>query len=500
MNFEFENLNAVLRKSICAIHTYLRKSFAMLVLVLLSNSCAYAAGPWELEANQATVSATSATSGFTTIDFTRPFAKIPVVIVLATDQGGNPADLRIRSVSKTGFELTIVEPPGNDGPHAAMTFHYVAMTPGVHTLPTGQTVVAGSQLISSIQSSTVVGPSTGFTTVGFGATLANTASVVTSIQTMNSETNAVPGTFSAPWITPLLNSPSASSVQIALERSEVDDGTVLPETVGYIAFPSGLSSTFFDDNGATVTWSASTTLDNIVGFNDACVTNTFSTISFGAARVVAGKISRDGGDGGWLRRCSISGTTIGLQVDEDIDNDSDRNHTNERAALLAFSSSFHAVFEEGVAAKKIVELVEDPVNGTFNPFAIPGARVRYSVHVANLGNLPVDNNTITFVDELPEETELIVTDIAGGGSGPVLFIDGTTGSALTYTFSSLGSGSDDIDFSNNNGVSFGYTPVAGGNGSDPDVTHIRVRPKGAFAGASPVGSPSFELEFDVLVR
>ena len=83
------------------------------------------------------------------------------------------------------------------------------------------------------------------------------------------------------------------------------------------------------------------------------------------------------------------------------------------------------------------------------------------------------------------------------GSGPVAFTNGAPTSALTYTFSGLGNAGDDVEFSNNGGTLWTYTPVANASGCDPAVTHIRVRPKGTMAAASGAGNPYFEVRFRV---
>jgi len=56
-----------------------------------------------------------------------------------------------------------------------------------------------------------------------------------------------------------------------------------------------------------------------------------------------------------------------------------------------------------------------------------------------------------------------------------------------------------IPVSNNGGATWAYTPAANADGVDPAVTHIRVRPQGAMAGASG-GSPWFEIRFRVRVQ
>lgn len=479
-----------------------RKFSAGVALAMAAGAPAFAANPWALEAGRATTNNTAITPSFITVNFTTAFATAPVVVVLPTNRGGDPATLRIRNITASGFQVAPVEPTGNDGPHVAMTFDFVAMTPGVHVMPGGETVVAGTHSTSTVQHGTGVAGVEGWDTVSFGATLSGAASVIAGLQTMNGETGTPPGGPSIPWLTVAMRNPSASTVQLALERSEAAPGTVGAETIGFIAFAAGAGGSFLDDGGASTSWSAVTTADNIRGWGTGgnCFTNTYSAAAFASPHVVATKVRHDGGDGGWLRRCSLSGTSIGLVVDEDIFRDAERNHTTEAAGVLAFSRAFHAVFEGLLTAVKSVTIEEDPVNGASGPLAIPGARARYVIDVQSVGKLPVDNDTVSFVDALPPQTSLIVTDIAGPGSGPVRFTDGATTSALTYAFTSLASTTDDLAFSSNGGASFTYTPTPGANGEDPAVTHIRVEPKGSFAGDGAGPNPSFTLEFDVIVE
>lgn len=149
---------------------------------------------------------------------------------------------------------------------------------------------------------------------------------------------------------------------------------------------------------------------------------------------------------------------------------------------------------------KSVAVFSDPVNDTTNPKSIPGALQVYTLRVTNQGTGAVDNNTVAIVDAVPANTALLVQDLGLAGSGPVAFTNGTPTSALTYTFSGLGNGGDDLEFSNNGGSSWAYTPVPNADGCDPTVTHIRVKPKGTMAGATGAGNPFFELRFRVRVN
>lgn len=152
---------------------------------------------------------------------------------------------------------------------------------------------------------------------------------------------------------------------------------------------------------------------------------------------------------------------------------------------------------------KTVLLVSDPINGAANPKAIPGAIVMYSIQVTNSGAGTADNNTTVIDDPIPTNSTLFVGDLGSAGSGPVAFVDGTppAASGLTYTFTSLANGADDVSFSNIAGcATFTYTPVPDINGFDASVTCIRINPKGLFAAASGGNNPNFQVRFRVRVN
>lgn len=149
---------------------------------------------------------------------------------------------------------------------------------------------------------------------------------------------------------------------------------------------------------------------------------------------------------------------------------------------------------------KSVAVLSDPLNNTSNPKSIPGAFQLYTLRVTNQGAGTVDNNTVAIVDAIPANTALFVQDIGTAGSGPIEFTNGAPSSALTYTFSGLGNGADNLEFSNNGGTTWTYTPVANANGCDPAVTHIRVQPQGTMAGSGVPGNPYFEIRFRVRVN
>ena len=155
-----------------------------------------------------------------------------------------------------------------------------------------------------------------------------------------------------------------------------------------------------------------------------------------------------------------------------------------------------------ITVSKSVETVSDPLNGTVNPKALPGAELVYSIRAINTGPGNALTDTVFISDQVPANTRLFVGDFSSGS--PVAFTDGsisspgTSLSSLTFSFSGLGSAGDDISFSDNNGSTFNYVPVPGADGYDPLVTHFRINPKGVFqAPASGTGQTEFTLQFRV---
>jgi uncharacterized repeat protein (TIGR01451 family) len=148
---------------------------------------------------------------------------------------------------------------------------------------------------------------------------------------------------------------------------------------------------------------------------------------------------------------------------------------------------------------KSVYTLSDPYNGSVHPKAIPGATMLYTITITNQGIGPVDSNTLVITDPIPEHTSLFVSDMGAPGSGPLLFLDGTVSSGLSYTFTGLESTTDDIDFSEDGGATYTYVPVPDGQGFDGNVSHIRVSPKGAFQGNSAPPAPYCDLKFKVRV-
>ncbi len=148
-----------------------------------------------------------------------------------------------------------------------------------------------------------------------------------------------------------------------------------------------------------------------------------------------------------------------------------------------------------ILLEKLVSTVSDPVSGTTLPKSIPDAILEYTIRVTNDGPTAADLDSVFIRDALPAEMRLFF----GSPVNPVTFLDGVTASGLTFTFTTLSDGSDDISFSNDGGATF-ITPSVDLNGFDitaPPINYLEINPKGVFNAPSGSSSPSFELRFQM---
>jgi len=148
---------------------------------------------------------------------------------------------------------------------------------------------------------------------------------------------------------------------------------------------------------------------------------------------------------------------------------------------------------------KSAQTIQDPV-GSADPKSIPGAIVLYTITVTNQGGGAADADTVIITDAVPTNTELFVGDLGSSPAGsPVAFIEGATPSGLSLAFTSLGSTTDDIEFSNVGGSPYTYTPVPVGD-YDSNVTDLRLPLKGTFAASDGTNHPSFTIMFKVRLQ
>lgn len=174
------------------------------------------------------------------------------------------------------------------------------------------------------------------------------------------------------------------------------------------------------------------------------------------------------------------------------------NEGTEGTVSHTAQASFE-VAENNVSLYKTMRVVFDDVTGTINPKSIPGAQVEYTISVTNQGASPLTNDSMVLADLLPPQLRLFFGNPV---VSPFTFVDGATASGLTFTFTSLGDGADDVRFSNDGGSSF-VTPtvdVSGYDATSPRINYVEFSPTGTMAEDSGGGSPSFSITFEARLQ
>lgn len=440
-------------------------------------------GAFEFEMGAVSLQDTFVVPVWTTVSFQQSFNAPPLVFALPTNEGSDPATIRIRNVTTSGFEILQVEPNANDGPHVAMNTAYLAIEAGNHLLPDGSRVLAFEHVTASFANRLI---SNTWDSLTFPGAFTGTPAVLGSIQTVNNESQTPPSTSSVPFMDVGIRNVTSGGMQVTLERMESTAGAVTAlERIGFLVIQNLVDFSFVDAFGNSVVLKSLATPRNIRGWDDGCYTNNYGTPFAGTPLAIASANSRFGNNGGWVRRCGQSATGLSLTVDEDIDADSERNHTTESAGIVAASVAFHANFNVDLAIAKTFTTISDPVNGTSDPKAIPTATIGYAIDVENTGSLSPDADSLVFTDEINSNLSLCVDTSCQSGGAVVL---DTTGSPVPPGVS-IGT----VEYSDNGGASYSYVPIPDADGYDGDVDAVRITLAGTLATISASGAPSFQL-------
>ncbi|CAE7760511.1 unnamed protein product [Symbiodinium pilosum] len=266
-----------------------------------------------------------------------PFAEVPVVVLAPSAQVDEPAAIRIKDVTKTGFQAVVAKPTGSSVAGASMTVSFVAVVPGVRQLPgSGLWLEAGRVSTAKLAASTKCRPSSGLSTswqkVDFQNQFVEKPAFLTTIQTVNNEVG-LPSANSEPWFTVGVNSVNPADAWVSLEMAETSEhggsAVTQDEEVGWLAI----------QQGQAVQCASVYSTRSVKGWDNGPVTVSFGADMGGNPFVVASQSKRFGGDGGWVRVTSTSSTSAQVVIDEDVNCDTERKHTSEEVSVLAFSSS-----------------------------------------------------------------------------------------------------------------------------------------------------------------
>lgn len=161
---------------------------------------------------------------------------------------------------------------------------------------------------------------------------------------------------------------------------------------------------------------------------------------------------------------------------------------------------YHCAGNPNIAMQATIIILNDPINGSTLPKAIPGAVVQQTVQTTNHGNISTDLGSTIITQAVNDNNQLYVGDLSG--NGPIQFINNPSPheSGVDYTYQSLNNTSDSLSFSNNNGSSFDYTPTPDAQGYDKDVTHFRLNLDGTLKPKLDASEPGFKFTYQLLLE
>lgn len=277
------------------------------------------------------------TQSWVSIDFTKPFAEVPVVVVTPATESGNtdPATVRLKDITTSGFSARVTKPPKTNRGYHTEKVAFLAAAPGVRQLG-GLQVEAGTISTQKCVYASNKCPGSGlpgieWQQINFAYEFPAPPAFLTSVQTLNNKKF-----FAETWLTVGVNGVSTSDAWVALERAETTSyGRVnKDEVVGYIAIQGG-SATL--QSGA-VTMAAAVSGKNVRGWTNEIVDVPFGTdLSVGSPLVVASQCTHYGPDGGWARLQGATSSSVKVAIDEDVTCDTERSHPEEIVSVCAFS-------------------------------------------------------------------------------------------------------------------------------------------------------------------
>lgn len=342
-----------------------------------------------------------------TIKFKTDFKTVPYVFVMPTigmnDWQSAPSSVRIMSRTQTEASFKQFIAPyravhnSSNGHYRSIKptkmtgFHYLAIEKGVIDLGTAGKIVAGEVNTTGFYWQGVKWndinkdnndygvPAINYSDFGFNSRFDNQPGILTQIQSTHNtyQQSLLPFYHEGEpiWLTSLgwhlETSGNRQKIKIAMDTSEVHTNkqtakpplAFRPQVPETIAFVAAEGSGFV--NGKKF-WMGSietknTHKDPENGYKDltntpqdnvqkpttiACKYNSLDFVEdFPSAPVVLiGKNSRKGPNGGWIRRCQLTKDKVTVQIEEDLDRDSERKHASELTGVFIFEGSKQAPY------------------------------------------------------------------------------------------------------------------------------------------------------------
>ncbi|MEO0733420.1 MAG: GEVED domain-containing protein, partial [Bacteroidota bacterium] len=268
-------------------------------------------------------------TGWTSVPLTNTYTSMVVVATVELPNSSSaPVVTRIQNASGSAFEVRIQNPSGAST--GTYVVHYFVVEEGVYTLAND-----GIRMEAVRVSDNVTSRKNSWSLQGRSYQQAYTSPIVVGqVMTYNDADWSV---FWTATSTSRTTPPSATSFSAGKHVGEDPDITRAAETLGYVVVEAG-SGTLQGTE-----YVAGLGSDIVRGVGNTTVGYTYGLSGLTAASsAVVSAAALDGGDGGWpvlYGGNPFTSSQLVLAFDEDQAGDSERSHTSEQVAYLAFGAS-----------------------------------------------------------------------------------------------------------------------------------------------------------------
>ena len=287
-------------------------------------------------------------TGWTTVNLTNTYTSMVAVCTREYANNTLPGVVRMRNAAGSSFEIRLQNP--SNAALNAETVYCVAMEEGAGQLPDGRSIEAQKY------SSTVTDENNSWVGQAQSYQQSYTSPVV-----LGQVMTYTDPDWSVFWSRGSSRSapPSSTTLFTGKHVGEDTDNTRSPEDVGFIVIEAGTGSLSGNLYEAALGADIVRSVTQSPPYN-----YTFSQSFSGAPAVaVASQSAMDGSHGSWVNLFDsppFTATTLRLAVDEDQIGDSERNHTTEQVAYLAFQSNINTTYSAPQLALTASEGVQAP--------------------------------------------------------------------------------------------------------------------------------------------
>ncbi|WP_318523043.1 DUF6701 domain-containing protein [Photobacterium leiognathi] len=329
----------------------MKACFQTVLLFLFSTLIAFQVNAGEYEFGHYEYSATdkchlSNSVNGCTIQLKKQYSQTPLVFLMPTIPANNPdADrpqtVSLLNVTKDSFTIKQFSAPLDDdielNKELMMSISYFVMEPGELILDDGHKIYAGF-INTGRYAGDGEGSKPAYKNVNISDfSFSESPIVLSEVQTRNNNR----------WFTSAVHNITATQLKLGLEITRVerddvpDDDKSFPKTekIAYLVSEpaSGLSGGYQYEFSKGIVPRATGDTPLKVACNDS---NGFQQRYDALPFVIGGKLERNGGQGGWLRRCALTDKGVSFVIDEDIPDGvgiGKRSHTSEQIGFMAFA-------------------------------------------------------------------------------------------------------------------------------------------------------------------